>query len=193
MKIFALSLGLLLAVSLSSCRGTSQIDNAGEAPSEDSAVVEVPDATIPDTADAESLEPETAEVTPQGFPFAVSTFTSTELIDANAGGCGMSLWRAGESPVSEGILFFSGVEETALMMFDDELQQLNRTEASGEAFYGQQNQQTFATIDGEAIVRVSVTLGELGEIESVGISDGTIAVEAQGIATEIPVVGDAGC
>lgn len=193
MKIFALSLGLLLAVSLSSCRGTSQIDNAGEAPSEDSAVVEVPDATIPDTADAESLEPETAEVTPQGFPFAVSTFTSTELIDANAGGCGMSLWRAGESPVSEGILFFSGVEETALMMFDDELQQLNRTEASGEAFYGQQNQQTFATIDGEAIVRVSVTLGEPGEIESVGISDGTIAVEAQGIATEIPVVGDAGC
>ena len=193
MKKIALSLGLLLAVGLYSCRDASQVDNAEDIVGEDTTVVEVPDATIPDEAKTEGSEANTAEVTPEGFPFAVSTFTFNQLSEADEGGCGMSLWRAGESPRSDGILLFNGVEGMALMMFDDEFEKLDRTDASGEEFYGQQSQQTFETADGATTVRINVTLGEPGEIESVEISDGTLAVEAQGITTEIPVEGDAGC
>ena len=198
MKKLIFSVGLLLAVGFYSCGEASRVERSDEATSEELPVVEVPDAAIPDESDAEdleasNLEPDTAEVTPEGFPFAVTTFTPNELIEANAGGCGMSLWRAGESPMAEGILFFHGVDEAALMMFDDEFQRLDRTQATGEEFYGQQSEQRFESADGQTTVQVSVTLGELGEIESIGISDGTIAVETEGIVTEIPVVGDAGC
>ena len=194
MKKWMLLFGLLLATGFYSCKSSAPLaDGTSQQTNEETPALEVPDAAIPNEADTGSLEPDTAEVTPEGFPFAVSTFATSDLIEANAGGCGMSLWRVGESPMSDGLLFFHGIDEAALMMFDGEFQTLDRTEASGEEFYGQQSEQTFETVDGQTTVRVSVTLGEPGEIESVGISDGTLTVETEGLATEIPVVGDAGC
>ena len=197
MKKWMLLFGLLLATGFYSCKSSTPLaDGASQQANEETPALEVPDAAIPnevDTGSTGSLEPDTVEVTPEGFPFVVSTFATSDLIEANAGGCGMSLWRVGESPMSDGLLFFHGIDEAALMMFDGEFQTLDRTEASGEEFYGQQSEQTFETVDGQTTVRVSVTLGEPGEIESIGISDGTLAIETEGIATEIPVVGDAGC
>ena len=79
------------------------------------------------------------------------------------------------------------------MVFDNQLVSLTRTAASGEDFYGQQTSQTFATEDGEINVKVGVTLGELGKIESVAISEGRVTVETKGQTKEISVVGNAGC
>lgn len=180
-----------LAAGLFSCGGAPQTSGPDAATSDDSTVVDVPAAPIPEEATAGNLEG--AEVSPEGFPFAVTTYTFNELNEVSAGGCGMSLWRAGESPRAEGILLFHGIDEPAVMRFDGEFQSLERTAATGEEFYGQQSEQTFATADGETTVRVSVALGEPGEIESVAIAQGTLAIETEGLINEIPVEGDAGC
>jgi hypothetical protein len=79
------------------------------------------------------------------------------------------------------------------MKINGEFVKFKRTEATGEDFYRQKTSQTFVSENGETEVKVDVKLGEKGEIESVGISQGTLQIEQAGETVEIPVVGDAGC
>ena len=193
MKKAVFSLGLLLSIGLFSCRSASQTDNYAENTGNDTAAVEVPDTSIPNESDEVNSAIDATDAALDEFPLTVDTFTFDRLREVNAGGCGMSLWKAGESPRAEGILFFHGIDEAAYMMFEGEIQPLERTAAVGEEFYGQQSEQSFETADGAIAAEVKVTLGEPGEIESVAISEGTISIEAEGAVTELEVIGDAGC
>ena len=199
MKKFLFSLGLGLAVGLAGCGESSQVETTQEVTGGETAVVEAPETEVPETevpdeeASMTGIDTEETDEAAGEFPVEVSTYTSDALFEAGGGGCGMSLWNPDES-FRDGLLFFHGLgDEPALMLLDGSLQALSRTAGSGEAFYGQQSEQTFETDDGAISVQVSVTLGDPGEIESVEISDGEITVEAKEQRQEIPVIGDAGC
>ncbi|MBF2001010.1 MAG: hypothetical protein IGS38_09860 [Synechococcales cyanobacterium M58_A2018_015] len=131
---------------------------------------------------------------------SLDTFSPEELFQQGSGGCGMSLWRAGDDPRTDGMLFFNGLETgsnttqaTALIKLDGEFVRLQRTRASGEAFYGQAPVQIFRDASGEIQVEVMVKRGAAGEIESVGISKGLLRVKQLQHLVETAVVGDAGC
>lgn len=130
----------------------------------------------------------------QAPPIEVNSFSSERLFAAGGGGCGMSLWKAEAGESNNGFLFFNGIEKnSALISLDGKITKLNRISSAGEKFYGQQTEQTFTTEDGSTIVKVNVTLGEPGEIESVNIPRGTIALERGEQNKDITVKGDAGC
>ncbi|EAW38319.1 hypothetical protein [Lyngbya sp. PCC 8106] len=179
--IFKCSLALLLFASVSACTPQSSVGNTnGET---------VPSQTPETETNSSNIKPVTEVATvPQ-----VEGFTMDELFDNGGGGCGMSLWKSGSNP-PETILFFNGTEaNSTLMKINGEFVKFQRTEATGEDFYGQKNSQMFISEDGEIEVTVDVELGEKGEIESVGIPQGTLQIEQAGETVEIPVVGDAGC
>jgi hypothetical protein len=175
------SLALLLFASVSACTPQSSVSNtSGET---------INSQTSQTESNSSNITPVTEVATvPQ-----VEGFTMDELFDIGGGGCGMSLSKAGNNP-PEGTLFFNGMDENStLMKINGEWVKFQRTEATGEDFYGQKNSQTFVSEDGEIEVKVDVELGEKGEIESVEIPQGTLQIEQAGETVEIPVVGDAGC
>ena len=137
------------------------------------------------------------DVTPQektAFPIEVDTFTYDELFDAGGGGCGMSLWSITATLQQTGFLFFHGLDDAkALMVFDGKMTNLIKTSSQGEDFYGQHTEQVFMTEDGKISVKVNVRLGTEGEIESINIPSGIIAITAEDRTQEFPIVGDAGC
>ena len=145
----------------------------------------------------DKLLAEIPDVTPQekaNVPIKVGTFTTDELFDAGGGGCGMSLWQAKTNPQQEGFLFFHGLEDAkALMAFDGKMTNLMRKASQGKEFYGQKTEQVFVTEDEKISVKVNVSLGAEGEIESVNIPSGTITVTAEDKTQEFSIVGDAGC
>lgn len=172
---------LLLFASVSACTPQSFVSNtSGETLSSQTSQTETNLSNI-------TFVTEVATV-PQ-----VEGFTIDELFDNGGGGCGMSLWKPGSNP-REATVFFNGMDENStLMKIDGEFVKFKRTEATGEDFYGQKNSQTFVSNDGTIKVKVDVELGKKGEIESIGISQGTLQIEQAGKTVEIPVVGDAGC
>ncbi|MGF1534950.1 MAG: hypothetical protein ACFB4J_00510 [Elainellaceae cyanobacterium] len=141
---------------------------------------------------AESPESEVATAATSGTP-TVGDFSTDELFAAGGGGCGMSLWKAGDDPREGGFIFFNGLDGTALMRIDGEMVSLTRDQTTGEEFYGQFTSQTFIAPDDSLSATTNVVLGEPGEIESVAIPSGTLILQAGNAVTEIPVVGDAGC
>jgi hypothetical protein len=127
----------------------------------------------------------------------IERFTLDELFAQDGGGCGMTLWHQDDSLRSPGYLFFNGLaqpsaEAVALMKLDGEFIRFRRIAASGDEFYGQQTLQIFASPDNAIKLQVNVTLGDLGETESVSV-EGTLQLQQNGGMTEIPVLGDAGC
>lgn len=115
------------------------------------------------------------------------------LAENNLYGCGMALWKADRTS-REQYVFFNGIEDGSMrMLIDGNLVAFSRVDGSGQDFYGQKTTQMFRSTDGTITATVTVTLGAEGEIESVGIADGTIQVERNGAMVEVPVVGDAGC
>lgn len=131
---------------------------------------------------------------------SLDTFGPEELFQQGSGGCGMTLWRVGGDPRTDGILFFNRLQTgpnttqaTALIKLDGEFVRLQRISASGEAFYGQAPMQIFQDTSGKIQVEVMVKRGAAGEIESVGISKGLLRVKQQQHLVEAAVVGDAGC
>lgn len=123
----------------------------------------------------------------------VGSFSTDELFAQGGGGCGMTLWQP--ELVQQGqYLLFHGMDDAPMWMrIDDQMVQLQRTAATGEAFYGQKTTQSFATTDGRVQVDVNVTLGEPGEIESVSIPAATVDVKQGAKTVAIKAIGDAGC
>jgi hypothetical protein len=128
---------------------------------------------------------------------ALGDFGFDEIDQLGAAGCGMTLWRPEEAAKGGGdrrFILLNGLEANSMLMkLDGEVVRFRRTAASGDEFYGQQTLQTFVSQDGNTTVKVTVTLGQPGEIESVAIQDGTLRVEQGSATVELPVVGDAGC
>ena len=123
----------------------------------------------------------------------VDPFTLDELFDQGGGGCGMSLLQPNAAP-GEGFLFTNGIDDSpALMKLDGQWVMLNRTAASGEEFYGQQTSQTFESEDGTVTVQIDVSLGAVGEIESVEFADVQLQVIQDTQVVDVPAVGGAGC
>ena len=123
----------------------------------------------------------------------VEPFTLDELFEQGAGGCGMNLLQPDAAP-GEGFLFTNGIDNTpALMKMDGQWVWLNRTETSGEEFYGQQTSQTFVSVDGQVTVQLDVSLGEIGEIESVEFADVQFNVIQNNQSIDVPAIGGAGC
>ncbi len=123
----------------------------------------------------------------------VGSFSTDELFAQGGGGCGMTLWQPEQSQQRQFILFH-GIDDAPMWMrIDDQMMQLQRTTATGKAFYGQKTTQSFETPDGSIKVNVNVTLGEPGEIESVSIPAATIDVEQGAKTVSIQAIGDAGC
>ncbi len=177
MKKYSLLLGLILILGLFSCSNSSP--NSNEIAKEESLSTNV-------------LKPSDKETST--LSVKVGTFTSDQLFEAGGGGCGMTLWKPETNPQKDGFLFFHGLEDAmSFMVFDSKMTKLNRTNSSGEDFYGQQTDQTFITEDNEITIQVKITPGAKGEIESVNIPSGTITVIKQGQTQELPVIGDAGC
>lgn len=127
----------------------------------------------------------------------LGTFAFDEIYEIGAAGCGMTLWSSEENAKPAGdrnFLLLSGLEaDSMLMKINGETVRFRRTAASGDDFYGQFTSQTFSNEEKGITVNVDVTLGQRGEIESVGIPSGTIKVDQGGNNVEVPVVGDAGC
>ncbi|NJR65272.1 MAG: hypothetical protein HC772_08060 [Leptolyngbyaceae cyanobacterium CRU_2_3] len=71
--------------------------------------------------------------------------------------------------------------------------QFERIQSSGQSFYGQTTSQIFRSQDGTTTVQVRLSLGAVGEIESVAVKEGFIRVIKGDKEISIPVVGDAGC
>jgi len=142
--------------------------------------------------------PASPAVTPSPSPsIELGTFGFDEIYEIGAAGCGMTLWTTEEAVKPAGdrqFLLLSGMEENStLMKIDGEIVRFQRTDSSGEAFYGQFASQTFRNEEEALTLQVDVTLGERGEIESVAIPEGTVRLEALSGTVEVPVVGDAGC
>ncbi|CAN1208812.1 hypothetical protein TUMEXPCC7403_01225 [Tumidithrix helvetica PCC 7403] len=137
------------------------------------------------------------------LPPEIGEFTLDQLFASGGGGCGMTLWKPNLTPRNSdrrNYIFFNGLNQDnnskrpMLMMLDGQIAKFRRIKARGSDFYGQKTFQTFQSLDGKIIVEVEVTLGKLGEIESVAIDKGVIRVKKIGEpAIVIPVVGDAGC
>jgi hypothetical protein len=179
--IFKCSLALLFFASVSACTPQSSVSNTSE------------ETINSQTSQTETNSSNITPVTEVATVPEVEGFTMDELFDSGGGGCGMSLWKAGSNP-REATLFFNGIEaNSTLMKINGEFVKFKRTDATGEDFYRQKTSQTFVSENGETEVKVDVKLGEKGEIESVGISQGTLQIEQAGETVEIPVVGDAGC
>lgn len=134
---------------------------------------------------------------PQAQAIAIGNFGFGDIDKLGAAGCGMTLWQPAESAKSGGdrrFILLNGLEvDSMLMKLNGNVVRFRRTAASGNDFYGQKTSQTFVSQDGKTTVRVNVTLGKKGEIESVEIKDGTLRVEQGSAVVEVPVVGDAGC
>lgn len=127
----------------------------------------------------------------------IDRFTLDELFAQDGGGCGMTLWHRDDGLRSAEYLFFNGLAQpstdaVALMKLNGEFTRFRRVAALGDEFYGQQTSQTFVSPDDALQLRVDVTLGQPGEIESVSV-EGTLQLQQNGETTEIPVLGDAGC
>lgn len=153
-----------------------------------------PTTTVEESPDPVAQAP-TDTVSPASS-LEIGEFSLQEIYDLNAGGCGMSLWRAEDTrpPGERGFVFINGIEENSMLMkINGDVMRFERTASSGEEFYGQYTSQTFFHGGTEATVNVDVSLGERGEIESVAISEGTIQLDMDGMMEEMAVVGDAGC
>lgn len=128
---------------------------------------------------------------------AIGSFGFEDIDTLGAAGCGMTLWQPAEAAKGGGdrrFILLNGLEaDSMLMRLNGDVVRFRRTAASGDDFYGQKTSQTFVSQDGTTTVRVNVTLGKQGEIESVAIKDGTLRVEQESGAVELPVIGDAGC
>jgi hypothetical protein len=127
----------------------------------------------------------------------LGTFAFDEIYEIGAAGCGMTLWTREENAKPAGdrsFLLLSGLEaDSMLMKINGETVRFRRTAASGDDFYGQFTSQTFSNEEKGVTVKVDVTLGERGEIESIGIPSGSVQVQMGSGTVEVPVVGDAGC
>ena len=147
----------------------------------------------PENNTTETSQPANS-VSPASTPKVTwSLITLDELFDAGSGGCGMSLWPAGSKP-QEGLMFFNGIDSGSMLMkINGQFVNFEKESGVGEEFYGQHLQQTFSNADLDLIVETDVVLGELGEIESVEISSGTVSLISGESREEIAVVGDAGC
>ena len=121
----------------------------------------------------------------------INTFNLDELFAQEGGGCGMTLYASAND--WENFVFTRGIDSPALMKIDDQWVRLNLTDSKGEEFYGQNTSQTMVSEDGSLTVTTEVTLGELGEIESVAVSDAILQVTRAGATTELRTAGDAGC
>ena len=123
----------------------------------------------------------------------VEAFTLDELFEQGGGGCGMSLLQPNAQP-GEGCLFTNGIDNPpALMKLNGQWVRLTRTEASGEEFYGQQTSQTFVSEDGAVTIEIDVSLGAVGEIESVEFADVQFKVIQDNQLIEVVATGGAGC
>lgn len=123
----------------------------------------------------------------------VDTFTSDELVAANSGGCGMSL-QAKSAKGTQDYLFFNGISpDSMLMKINGKMTRFSIVAAEGNDFYGQKNFQTFISEDKKIEVRVAVTQGKVGEIESIDINTGVILVKTEDSFQELAVIGGAGC
>lgn len=165
-----------------------QSSDSGDVASSESAASNTPDAAASEaTSDASPAAAIPAD------SVNIGRFGADELFAAGGGGCGMSL-KPVDTSWQDGIIFFHGLEnDSAFMVIDDTMVELTRTAAKGEAFYGQQTEQTFANGERSLLVEVAVTLGEPGEIESINIPEGLMIINQAGAEVEIPVEGDAGC
>ncbi|MEO1144722.1 MAG: hypothetical protein AAFY26_03865 [Cyanobacteria bacterium J06638_22] len=158
-----------------------------------------PDATVAEApATASSPIAQAPSNTEAATSVDVGGFTLDEIYDLDAGGCGMTLWRAEAQSAAPGDRLFTlvnGIEDNSMLMkLNGEAVRFRRTAQSGEEFYGQYEEQTFQDTPGDITVEVSVEKGGvMGEIESVSIPGGTITVIMAGEEVTIPVVGDAGC
>ncbi len=134
---------------------------------------------------------------PQEQAIAIGDFGFEDIDKLGAAGCGMTLWHPEEAAKGGGdrrFILLNGLEaDSMLMRLNGDVVRFRRTAASGDDFYGQKTSQTFVSQDGTTTVRVNVALGKKGEIESVEIKDGTLRVEQESGAVELPVIGDAGC
>lgn len=128
----------------------------------------------------------------QGADVDIDSFTTDELFSVGSGGCGMTLWPAGNPGE---YIFFNGLPDTGMWMkLDGDMTQFRRTNASGPEFYGQSASQSFVSTSGQIEVAVTVRVGSEKGYEAVNIEQGTLRLEGPaGEVTEVAVAGDAGC
>jgi hypothetical protein len=142
---------------------------------------------LPQPQNIRSASPSAASV---DAPVKVGELSLSQL---SSRGCGMALWRK-EQRGGDRFLLFNGLQPTLMaMMIDGKIVQFERIQSSGQAFYGQTTAQIFRSQDGAITAQVNVSLGELGEIESIAVKSGFIRLIKGNQAVTIPVVGDAGC
>ena len=214
--------GFLFLFSLTSCASLPSADSQPEASASASestvsadesevsqtdliqtkAVQTEPNATETDETEADETEPDEIETnetaSPEADALVFEKYRPDELAAIDEGGCGMTLLEPGTDYWQDGAYFFRGFSDDgssapAYVKLSGELVPFDLTSASGEAFYGQQTMQTFESEDGTMTLEASVTLGALGEIESVEIADGTLTLKSQGQRKTVSVAGDAGC
>ena len=177
-----LATGLLFLLSLTSCSSETPVSDG--VPATSKMPVENAENPTEDAANTKTL--------------AFETYAPDELAAANEGGCGMTLLEPGTDYWQDGAYFFHGFSgegksTPAYIKLDGELVPFVLTSASGESFYGQQTTQIFESENGEITLEANVTLGGLGEIESVEITEGTLTLRSQDQTETVAVVGDAGC
>ncbi|MGB3199405.1 MAG: hypothetical protein WBA99_00795 [Nodosilinea sp.] len=190
MGMRSLPLTILLVAGLMSCTPTVDPTEDGTANPPSPA----PKLPTPGTPEPDDLAPGTV---PQADTLEVDSFTGDELFAQGGGGCGMTLWPQSEESPPERLVFFNGLAQPpdngfTLMKINGEFVRFRRTTAAGEAFYGQQTAQTFASQDNNIQLQVDTTLGEPGEIESIAV-EGTLQIQQNGATLTMPVQGDAGC
>lgn len=154
---------------------------------------EPPAEEMPESPPAEQLPRSDRGIRPS---IEVGQITVDRLFDLGGGGCGMVLYGADRSqfPEAQGFLLSNGLDEASMLMkINGSVLRFQRTDFSGEPFYGQYLSQTFYNEDQGVQVSADVVLGEPGEIESVEIEAGTLEVEMDGVREEFAVVGGAGC
>lgn len=141
-----------------------------------------PEATTPP-------EPETS--------LEIGTFAFDEI---DLAGCGMSLWPPDGDPREEGVYLFSGIadqdpnaEGTMRMKIDGDIVKFERVSGAGDEFYGQFNQQTFASLEGEITAEVEAAITSEGPDPEVNGVEGTITVTSGEQEVTVEAVGDAGC
>ncbi|HEY9640760.1 MAG TPA: hypothetical protein V6C57_09765, partial [Coleofasciculaceae cyanobacterium] len=148
-----------------------------------SLVSEIP---VPET------QPQTQTANPSPLDVPTLQVGELSLSQLSNRGCGMTLWRKDQR--GDRFLLFNGLQPNAMsMLINGKLVQFDRIQSSGQAFYGQTTSQIFRSQDGTTTAQVNVSLGKLGEIESVAVKAGFIRVIKGNQEITIPVVGDAGC
>lgn len=144
-----------------------------------------------------SMTPEATTPPEPESSLDIGTFTFGEI---DLGGCGMTLYPPEGNPHEDGVYLFNGIasqdtgtEGTLRLKLDGAIVKFERLSGEGHEFYGQFNQQTFESLDGEFTAEVDAAVTSQGPDPEVSTVEGTITVTRGDQEAKVEAVGDAGC